>query len=214
MKYPKTGSQDYDFILDPDPQTITVQYLDQDEKGEDGKPKVLATKTLHGYSDMTANYSVGDNITKYSEKGYAPISDSTNGKPLVFDENDNKDQAQVYTIVLGNKHDQKTETKTVTRTVHIISPDKTTTQTKNQITFTRTADVDEVTGQTQHSGWTNGDNGTFNEVIIHAVAGYTPQSDITEDLEKNSKGQYEIKSFHVDQDSNDIVVNVTYGADA
>ena len=214
MKYPKTGSQDYDFILDPDPQTITVQYLDQDEKGEDGKPKVLATKTLHGYSDMTANYSVGDNITKYSEKGYAPISDSTNGKPLVFDENDNKDQAQVYTIVLGHKHDQKTETKTVTRTVHIISPDKTTTQTKNQIIFTRTADVDEVTGQTQHSGWTNGDNGTFNEVIIHAVAGYTPQSDITEDLEKNSKGQYEIKSFHVDQDGNDIVVNVTYGADA
>ena len=115
---------------------------------------------------------------------------------------------------MGHKHDQKTETKTVTRTVHIISPDKTTTQTKNQITFTRTADVDEVTGQTQHSGWTNGDNGTFNEVIIHAVAGYTPQSDITEDLEKNSKGQYEIKSFHVDQDSNDIVVNVTYGADA
>ena len=55
MKYPKTGSQDYDFILDPDPQTITVQYLEQEEKGEDGKPKVLATKTLHGYSDMTAN---------------------------------------------------------------------------------------------------------------------------------------------------------------
>ena len=85
---------------------------------------------------------------------------------------------------------------------------------KRKIRLPSPADVDEVTGQTQHSGWTNGDNGTFNEVIIHAVAGYTPQSDITEDLEKNSKGQYEIKSFHVDQDSNDIVVNVTYGADA
>ena len=206
LTYPQNGVQDYDLILDPDPQKIIVNYVDEDENN-----KLIQTDTLNGYSDMKANYNVNGHIPSHYEVD-KNITDINILNSLVFNENDQK--AQTYTIVLKHIHHKNSETKTVNRTVNIISPDETKTQTNNQITFTRTADVDDVTGQTQYSGWTNGDNGTFNEVTIPAIAGYTPQSDITEDLEKNAKGQYEIKSFHVDQDSNDIVVNVTYGADA
>ena len=97
LQYPENGTQDYDFILDPNPQKITVQYIDQDDNN-----KVLESKELHGYSDKLVDYNVQDVINGYLQKGYKLISDETHGQTLQFDQSDNVDQ--VYKVILGHKH--------------------------------------------------------------------------------------------------------------
>ncbi|HJF53976.1 MAG TPA: hypothetical protein K8W06_02340 [Limosilactobacillus coleohominis] len=191
LQYPENGTQDYDFILDPNPQKMTVQYIDQDDNN-----KVLESKDLHGYSDKLVDYSVQDVINGYLQKGYKLISDDTHGQTLQFDENDNVDQ--VYKVILGHKHitvtpdkpqdngkklpDNPNKTfsgvtttdlnKTITRTINVAAtPESKSSQTVQTAHVTRTADVDEVTGVVTPNPWTTD---TWQEFDTPAVPGYTP----------------------------------------
>ena len=122
-----------------------------------------------------------------------------------------------------NGVDHDSLNKTVTRTVNITDPYDNKSRKVDQITFTRTADVDEVTDEvTAYGKWSNNDQGTFSEVNIPTVDGYTPQSETVSDvtsgaknnyLAKNDKGQYIINEILVSHKSNNIVINVTYTAD-
>ena len=221
LSYPdsKTGSDttaNYDYILDPNPQKMTVNYKDLDEGG-----KSLQSDNLNGYSDMTANYSTKESIDKYSKQGYRVKGDDTNGNKPVFDANDDVDQTftvtfthQKYTVTPdqpkttkdnlpdnptvhfpgGVDHDSLN--KTVTRTINITSPDGKTTTQRQTVTFTRNATVDEVTSKVTYGGWSENGHHQFGKVDVPEIPGYTAQGAVT--------------AITVTPNSQDSTVNIIY----
>lgn len=63
--------------------------------------------------------------------------------------------------------------KTVTRTVTITEPGKAPATQTQSITFTRTATVDEVTGQVTYSDWSENGQHEFAAITVPPIAGYT-----------------------------------------
>lgn len=214
LQYPENGTQDYDFILDPNSQKMTVQYIDQDDNN-----KVLESKELHGYSDKMVDYNVQDVINGYLQKGYKLISDETHGQTLQFDQSDNVDQ--VYKVILGHKHitvtpdqpqdngkklpDNPNKTfsgvtatdlnKTIKRTINVAAtPESKSSQTVQTAHVTRTADVDEVTGVVTPNPWTTD---TWQEFDTPAVPGYTPN-------------RSEVAAQTVTHDDTDNVIYIVY----
>lgn len=197
LDFPAQGVQDYDFILDPTPQKITVNYVDS-KTG-----KTLECKTLNGYSDQKANYNSKDTIAKYEKLGYKLVSDGTNGENPVFDENDDNDQVYTVTfdhniITVSPDKPQNSGTtipgtnqtfpqgvakddlnKDVTRTITVESTPHSKEQSITQtVHLTRTATVDAVTGSVDYgNGWSTGN---WDQYTVPTVPGYTPsQSTVT-----------------------------------
>ena len=86
--------------------------------------------------------------------------------------------------------------KTVTRTVNITDPNGKTTTTTQTADLTRTATVDEVTGDVTYSDWSTG---SWDKVTVPTVSNYTPS-------------QTEVAAVQVTGDTTDQTVNVTYEA--
>lgn len=72
-------------------QTIIVRYVDDDDNG-----RVLQTDTIKGPAGSLSTYTTAKELGILSAQHYLLSSDETNGKPLVFDADNNKDQ--VYTV--------------------------------------------------------------------------------------------------------------------
>ena len=89
-------------------------------------------------------------------------------------------------------------TKTVTRKVTITTPDNKSTVTNQTVTFTRSATVDEVTGNVTYGSWSENGKHEFATVNVPTVAGYTADGDVP--------------SLTVTPDSKDTSVTIGYTA--
>ena len=184
-------------------ETATVTYVDETTG------KVLSTATLTGPYDSTSSYDPQAVINKYESEGYQLVSNDypTNGQIFGAD-----GVTQHFTIKFTEKTSNYTPennpkkldlTKTVTRTINYVDANgkqlaPSVTQT---ITFTRSATVNEVTGQVTYTDWQPSGSDSYNAVESPAVKGYTPTQKTVE-AENN-----------VSVNSTDQVVNVVYTAD-
>ena len=184
-------------------ETATVTYVDETTG------KVLSTTTLTGSYGSTSSYDPQVVIDKYESEGYQLVSNDypTNGQ--IFGDDG---VTQHFTIKFTEKTSNYTPennpkkldlTKTVTRTINYVDANgkqlaPSVTQT---ITFTRSATVNEVTGQVTYTDWQPNGSDSYNAVESPTVKGYTPMQKTVE-TENN-----------VSVNSTDQVVNVVYTAD-
>ncbi|MDC2840310.1 YSIRK-type signal peptide-containing protein, partial [Limosilactobacillus mucosae] len=87
--------------------------------------------------------------------------------------------------------------KTVTRTINIKTPDGKTQMITQKAEFTRSATVDEVTGEVTYGSWSN--NVVLGSADVPNIPGYTPSTSVPE--------------ITVTPNDQDMTINVTYQAD-
>ena len=83
---PVNVNETVEIVYDANTQKAVVKYIDDTTK------KVLATKELTGKTNTDSKYTTQDSIKNYLAKGYDLVSDSTNGKSIIFDSKDAVDQ--------------------------------------------------------------------------------------------------------------------------
>ena len=178
-----------------DDQKAVVNFVDQ----TDGK--TLSSKPLTGKTNTKSDYTPAKTIADYESKGYEFVSNDFPENGLVFDTDDNKDQ--VYTVVLKHKmtpvapdkpekpgqpvNPDKPDgpkwptendlNKKVTETINYIYEGgaKVAEPAKDEVSFSRTAIVDEVTGNVTYGDWVAKDNDTtFDAVKSPVIVGYEP----------------------------------------
>ena len=181
-----------------DGQKAIVNYVDDDNAGA-----IVKTDTVTGDSDTTNDYSgvKAANDGGFIALGYIVGGDDLpKGSVITFDTDDSTDQT--YTVHLTHKHvpatpdkpgtpgdpidpngdpkwpagsDKISLSKTVTETVHYVYTDGTTADDDktDKVEFTRTADIDEVTGEITYTQWqATGDDTTFDQKNSKVIAGY------------------------------------------
>ena len=200
-----TKNQTVDVNYTPNKQSTTIKYVD--DKGE-----IVHTTTVNGVTDQTVKVSsevpAGWTITNgqvpseitFGADGHEPIEVTVAHQhvTVVPDNPQNNgtklpdNPAKTFNGVEANDLN-----KTITRTIKVTTPDgqtKTVTQTAK---LTRTADVDEVTGEVTYGKWTTGEWASYD---VPTVQGYTTS-------------QNEVPTAKVTGDTKDQTVTVTYTAD-
>ena len=145
----------------------------------DGKVPSEVTFTADGYPDTTIKIA-------HSHTTVEPSSPKTSTDKLP----DNPSKA--YPAGVG----ESDLNKTITRTINVTDQHGKTTTTKQVAHLTRSADVDEVTGDVTYSDWTSGE---WESVKVPEIAGYTAS-------------QAEVAAQAVTSDTKDAVVNISYTA--
>ena len=199
-----TTDQTVDISYTPNKQTTTIKYVDN--KGE-----VVHTTTVDGVTNQTVKVSseVPDGWT--ITKGQVP-SEITFGP----DGHDNVTvtvEHQHVTVTPDNPQtngtklpDNPTKTfngvaandlnKTITRTIKVTTPDGKVATVKQEAKLTRTADVDEVTGEVTYGKWTTGEWPNYD---VPTVPGYTAS-------------QTSVAATPVDENTKDQTVDINYTA--
>ena len=206
----------------PDAQKGSVSFVDK------ATGKTLKVENLSGVTHADSGYTTAKDIQAYKDLGYTLVSDTTNGKEIVFDNDDAKDQAFTVTFTHGSSKvtidnpgkpgtpinpgkgsanwpegtDKAGLTKTVTRTISykVVGDMDAAPEGKSQtLTFTATKTVDNVTGQVTSTVWSANQN--FDDVVTPALKGYTADKKVVSD--KN-----------IAHDHANIVTVVTYNPDA
>ena len=184
----------------PDAQKAVVKYID-DTTGEQ-----LEAKDLTGVSDQSTGYITKSTIDGYVNQHYVLVRDDTNGQTVVFDHNDDADQA--YEVHLKHGTEPANESRIKKITVHYqyadglarsgkAADDKTATN----LTFKRTGTHDLVTDKIAWNAWDHADQ-TFSAIDSPAIQGYTPDRTVVDNIKVNP-------------DSHDLTeVTVTYNADS
>ncbi|MDF4188234.1 BspA family leucine-rich repeat surface protein [Ligilactobacillus salivarius] len=207
------------------PQSIKINYVDSDNNGS-----VVKSDTLNGKTDQTVKtgiiipdgYVVEGNVPsdytfrakdnaditiklKHGTTTITPDSPKTTADKLP----DNPSKNYPSGVAENDLN------KTVTRTIKITDPKgKVTTETQT-VHLTRTATVDEVTGDITYGDWTTG---SFDSYDVPSVEGYTASQDkvdtatVTSDTQNSevnityTANPQSIKINYVDSDNNDSVV--------
>ena len=199
-----TTDQTVDISYTPNKQTTTIKYVDN--KGE-----VVHTTTVDGVTNQTVKVSseVPDGWT--ITKGQVP-SEITFGP----DGHDNVTvtvEHQHVTVTPDNPQtngtklpDNPTKTfngvaandlnKAITRTIKVTTPDGKVATVKQEAKLTRTADVDEVTGEVTYGKWTTGEWPNYD---VPTVPGYTAS-------------QTSVAATPVDENTKDQTVDINYTA--
>ena len=151
-----------------DKQTIKIKYID------DTTGKTLKQDNLDGTSDQDTKYTTGDSIKQYEDQHYKLVSDSTNGKDLILDHDDNADQTYYVYFVHGTQKVNRQDT--VTSTIDYKFEDgktaqPTVTQTKH---FSEDGVKDLVTGKIT---WDEAEPQKFDDIATKSIVGYTPDTD-------------------------------------
>ena len=184
-------------------ESATITYVD------DTTGKVIQTVTVNGDYGTKADYDESEVLKNYEKKGYQYVSGNYPASGITFDVNGVVKHYVVHLKETINNYTPENNpkkldlTKTVTRTINYVDANgkqlaPSVTQT---ITFTRSATVNEVTGQVTYTDWQPSGNDDYNAVESPAVKGYTPTQKTVE-AENN-----------VSVNSTDQVVNVVYTAD-
>ena len=177
-----------------DAQKASVTYVD-DKTG-----KTLKVDNLKGGTNAKSGYTTKAAIDTYTGLGYTLVSDDTNGKEVVFDNDDAVDQA--FTVHLshgtitvttenpgkpgepvdpdnpdGPKYPDGTDEyqvkRTGTQTIHYVGAgDKTPADNKQTFVFTREITFDEVTGKIISVTPWNVQSHTFGNVDTPVIPGY------------------------------------------
>ena len=115
---------------------------------------------------------------------------NTPAKTYTFKADGNQD----IIVELAHNTEKVTDSKTITRTINVTSPDGQVTTTKQTVTLTRTGIKDLVTGTTTWDGWSTG---SWDEFDVSAILGYTPS-------------QAKVDSETVTSDTKDQTINISY----
>ena len=184
-------------VYNPDAQHMTITYID------DTTGKELHTDKLNGVSDQDTKYTTGDSIKQYIDSHYKLVSDSTNGKDLIFDHNDQTDQS--YEVHFINGTHTINQTTSPKQTIHYVYADdlarhgKAADDNVQQLSFKRDGYNDEVTGIDHWNAWTPA-NSNYSVVDSPVVQGYTPDKSV---IEKST----------VNPTDKDTEITVVYNAD-
>ena len=206
----------------PDAQKASVSFVDK------ATGKTLKVENLNGVTHANSGYTTAKDIQGYKDLGYTLVSDTSDGKEIVYDNDDAKDQAFTVTFTHGSSKvtidnpgkpgqpinpgkgsanwpegtDKAGLTKTVSRTIsYKVAGDKDAApEGKSQtLTFTAEKTVDNVTGQVTETKWSA--NQDFDDVETPALTGYTADKKVVSD--KN-----------IAHDHENIATVVTYNPDA
>ena len=171
-------------------QVIKVNFID------DTTGKTLDSKSLDGVSDADANYNTKVDINNYEKQHYVLVSDSSDGKDLIFDHDDQATQS--YDVHFTHDTNPDSRQDTVTRTItYTGAGNKTPSAVTQSVHFTQAGTKDLVTGKTK---WNDVADQNFVSVGTPEVAGYRP--------DKSQVAQATVK--YGDKDT---TVTVTYAAD-
>ena len=201
----ETKDQTVNITYTANPQTTTVVY-----QTEDGTP--VHTTTVNGHTGQTVKVSnevpVGWHVvngTVPSEITFAPngtqktvviIAHShatvTPDAPKTTGDKLPDNPGKTYPAGVG----ETDLNKTVTRTIKVTTPDGQNKTIAQTVKLTRTADVDEVTGEVKYSDWTTGN---WSAYTAPSVPGYTAS-------------QSNVAQQAVTDTTKDQTVNVTYTA--
>ena len=186
-------------------QTVTITYRADDQKAsvtyvDDKTGKTLKVDNLNGVTNAKSGYTTKAAIDTYTGLGYTLVSDDTNGKEVVFDNDDAVDQA--FTVHLshgtitvtpenpgkpgepvdpdnpdGPKYPDGTDEyqvkRTGTQTIHYVGAgDKTPADNKQTFVFTREITFDDVTGKIISVTPWNVQSHTFGNVDTPVIPGY------------------------------------------
>ncbi|WP_270764419.1 mucin-binding protein [Weissella confusa] len=183
-----------------DNQKATVTFID-----ETAGNKTLETVPLTGKSNAKDSYTPEEKIAYYVSKGDEVVSNDFPATGLVYDTDKTVDQAYTVvlkhkTTTVDPKTPEVPETpidpknpdgpkwpkgveskdlnKTVNETVNYVYADNTKAadSVKDEVSFSRIATVDDVTGAVTYGDWTAKDNDTtFDAKESPKIAGYTPK---------------------------------------
>lgn len=192
-------------IMPADPgQDTTITYLAHAQKAsvtyvDDKTGKTLKVDNLKGVTNAKSGYTTKAAIDTYTGLGYTLVSDDTNGKEVVFDNDDAVDQA--FTVHLshgtitvtpenpgkpgepvdpdnpdGPKYPDGTDEyqvkRTGTQTIHYVGAgDKTPADNKQTFVFTREITFDDVTGKIISVTPWNVQSHTFGKVDTPVIPG-------------------------------------------
>lgn len=189
-----TQDQTVNITYSADAQKASVTYVD-DKTG-----KTLKVDNLNGVTNAKSGYTTKAAIDTYTGLGYTLVSDDTNGKEVVFDNDDAVDQA--FTVHLshgtitvtpenpgkpgepvdpdnpdGPKYPDGTDEyqvkRTGTQTIHYVGAgDKTPADNKQTFVFTREITFDDVTGKIISVTPWNVQSHTFGKVDTPVIPGY------------------------------------------
>ena len=153
---PQSPDEDLRVHYTSQPQNTNVDY-----KTPDGK--IIKQDNVGGKTDQTVDvpYEVPDH--------YQIVPGQDLPKTYTFK---NKDNPDIIVNVEPIKTPQADDTQSVTRVVTITTPDGKSTDTTQTVTFTRHANKNEVTGETEYGDWSENGKHTFDEVAAKPIAGY------------------------------------------
>ena len=200
--YENTKDQMVEVSYTPNKQTTTIKYVD--DKGQ-----TIHTTTVDGVTDQTvkvpSEVPAGWTITKgqvpseitFGVDGHEPVVITVGHQYVIVDPDHPQNNgtklpdnpAKTFEGVEANDLN-----KTITRTIKVTTPDGKVTTTKQTAKLTRTADVDEVTGEVTYGNWTTGEWASYD---VPSVAGYTPS-------------QSTVAKESVTATSKDTAVDITY----
>ena len=193
-----TQNSEVNISYTANPQSIKINYIDDDKGGA-----TVKSDALNGKTDETVK--TGITIPEnYTVVGTAP-SDYT------FKAKDNAD----ITVHLKHVINTISEEKTITRTIKVTDPTGKLTTIPQTAKVTRTVSTDKVTNQKTYGDWTTS---SFDSYDVPTVEGYTAsQSKVDEAIvDGNSKdseinisytaNDQSIKLNYVDSDNNDSIV--------
>ncbi|WP_224784558.1 mucin-binding protein [Lactobacillus jensenii] len=184
-------------------QTIKVVVIDKTT----GKEVTIdVPTTFKGTSDNKTDKNITDGVEKIKDflkkKGYS-VPDKID-IPTSFDHSQNQDSKtddhpQVIKITVDHTYSSSTQSKTITRTIKVVTPDGKITETKQTVTYTRTVTTDNVTGESTKSNWATTDK--WSSFTTPTVDGYTPS-------------QAKVDSKTPTADDKDETITITYIKDA
>ena len=169
-----TKDQTVDITYTAKDQSINVIYRDGNQVIKQVPLTGKTGETVDVNLDVPANYYVVN----------------TPAKTYTFKADGNQD----IIVELAHNTEKVTDSKTITRTINVTSPDGQVTTTKQTVTLTRTGIKDLVTGTTTWDGWSTG---SWDEFDVSAIPGYTPS-------------QAKVASEAVTSATKDQTVNITY----
>ena len=199
-------NSEVNIIYTANDQTAKVVYVDEDNGGSTVKTDILNGKTdetvetgvkvPNGYvvdgqvpADYTFKAKDNADVTVKLKHGTTTV---TPDKPKTANDKlpDNPTKSYPSGVAENDLN------KTVTRTINVTTPDGKTSTTTQTVHLTRTATVDEVTGEVVYSKWSTG---SFDSYDVPSVDGYTAS-------------QVKVDETKVTSDSMNNEVNITYTA--
>ena len=161
--------------------TINIRIVDE-------KDRTLAIKSLTGQTGETIPYDMTDMFNPFHEEYMT--NEFLSGTWNVTESNSD------IVIHVKKRFDNDSESKTITRTIHITNPDGTKKDIVQIVTYTRSKSTDLSNNQISFGEWETSKD-TFDEMTIPSIHGYTANVDFVE-------------SMKVNPDSENTEISVTY----
>ncbi|KRK07395.1 hypothetical protein FC52_GL000721 [Lactobacillus pasteurii DSM 23907 = CRBIP 24.76] len=159
--------------------TVLIKYVDRD--GNE-----IGQQVITGYVGETIK------VTPQFPENWVPVDpDTVPAEVQIKEEN-----GQIIIVVVRHAEKDPVQTKKVTRTITVTTPDGQTKTIKQVVTISRHGDLDLVTGQIAWQPWTTAQWDVFKPA---AIAGYTPSL-------------AEVPAVTVDGETTDQTVDITYAA--